>query len=241
MFSNVDFGDWNAEYVDQLINNYLPIFDFNFINSSLLKALIDANKKIKILREENKSLKYEFSPMTRIAKSREDYDLFKKFLGNLTFNGWFSIMQNIRVNDSEKKLVFSDLIAQFMKKGIDFVNKMNLPSILSQEEYNYYTALSNYIQNNISILENKESTFKNKISLFLKQADNNSYRIYPNKCLKPLSIIIEKILNNEEFCLIALENKENFNELNSLLEDFKVIVPKFHDSMEKMKARRTSK
>ena len=69
LFSNIDFEDQTAQVIDKLITNYSDIFDFNMINSNLLKTINLLTSEISKLKEEN---------LNTISKMKEAFDMKKK-------------------------------------------------------------------------------------------------------------------------------------------------------------------
>ena len=52
LFNNIDFGEENIGVINKLLNEYSNIFDFNMINSTLLKTTKQLTSEMNRIREE---------------------------------------------------------------------------------------------------------------------------------------------------------------------------------------------
>ena len=76
LFNNIDFQKENIYVINRLLNEYSDIFDFNMINSTLLKTTAEISSKMTKQREEFKLL---FSDMKKeIERQKEELKTMKE-------------------------------------------------------------------------------------------------------------------------------------------------------------------
>lgn len=136
LFSNIDFGDQNIEVINRLLDEYQDKFDFNMINSTLLKTTRELTSECKKQQEEYRKLftemKTEFNKQKQIIEDmikkeqkREEEFMKKEAEKDNKFKEMIS--QIIKENEKEKKKIKDEfqILHEQQKKMIhnDFIHK----------------------------------------------------------------------------------------------------------------------
>lgn len=179
----------------------------------------------------------------RIAKAREEFELYKKAIGIATPNGLAGILGGLVRSSGEESNRVAEIFPQIMNKGISLLNKIDFTTacdgngpILTGDEIIIYGNFSGLVTQHVSVFTEEGVPFKEKISSFLKFMPE--HRVNPNKAMKPLMNVIGKIINSEKFAAIAQENEDEFNELGRLSKEFKNVFPNFSEIGNKLKAKK---
>ena len=205
LFSIIDFEHQTVDVVDRLLRNYSEIFDFNMINSSLLKTTKFLTSEVSKMREECSNtisqMKKQFDEMILINKKKEEDDEKRK-------------KEKERKFDEEMKTRIK-LFEKDMKTKIELFDK-EIQDLESEKD---------------SLIQSINFAEKTKSSLdfIFKEMENQVINsdiinfLYQNKILK--SFITDYLNISSDFLIELKYPSKNYKNIYNVILDVKKANP----------------
>lgn len=216
LFSFIDIEDASSNHLNRLITEYSNIFDFHFINSSIVKTFYEIQSEM-ILKEKQNQMKYdEF-----MKNVKEEIDKLKEINEKL--------VSDKKINDEKYE---SDL--KIMKDEINKLKKENEKQMSEQKQKEEQNSTE------INMLRDEISKIK---SDFDKQLNEQKQKVNSNSIdMKKLKDELDSLKKENEKQLNKQEQKEeqNSNDIRELRNEISKIKSDYDKQLNEFKKQLNS-
>ena len=226
LFSYVDFGEQSIGVINRLIHNYSNKFDFNMINSTLLKTTTQLTSEVNKMKEE---FSFLFSQMTQKFNEQQNEIIRMKEEEERKAKCYEELMNQMKEEiekSKEREKIFNEKMIELTKCEKELKKKEeNKEEEKNKEEENKEEEKNKEKEKNKEEENNeRNNNFDQPYTIFVKTLNNKhiTIQVQPTTTIEEIKdIIYEKIKIKQSLQCLTYANK-SLNDECSLI-DYNII------------------